>query len=86
MMKNAFVCKQTAVFVVRININNAVLTDLYPFFSPNTLPNRSTSVGVTSYISKKKISFEYFDSMLPVGSLKVGENKSFGVNSHRFFK
>ena len=43
----AFVCKQTAVLGVRIN-NNAVLTDLWPFFSLNTLPY--TLVSQTSCI------------------------------------
>ena len=31
--------------------NNAVLTDLLAFFSLNTLPHRSTSVGLTGCIS-----------------------------------
>ena len=48
----AFVCKQTAVLVVRTNNKgqyNAVLTDLYAFLSLNTLPH--TSVSPTSCIS-----------------------------------
>ena len=49
----AFVCKQTAVLVVRI-INNAVLTDLKPFFSLNTLPHTGT-------VKTAFFSFEYFD-------------------------
>ena len=50
--------------------NNAVLTDLYAFFSLNTLPH--TSVGLTSCIS---IVFSvlniwaHLTTMLPVGSL-----------------
>ena len=69
----AFVCKQTAVFGVRINTldnNNHVLTDLLAFFSLNTLPH--TSVSLTSCIpivfSAFNI-FTYMTTMLRVGSL-----------------
>ena len=69
----AFVCKQTALLMVRIitlNNNNAVLTDLWSFFSLDTLPH--FSVGLTSCIS---IVFSvlniltHFATILPVGSL-----------------
>ena len=71
----AFACKQTAVLVVRINNigqYNAVLTDLWPFFSLNILPH--TSAGLTSCIS---IVFSvlniltHLTTMLPVGSLSL---------------
>ena len=58
----AFVCKETAVLVVRINNignNNTVFTDLYASFSLNTLPH--TSVSLTSCIYIVFFSFEYFD-------------------------
>ena len=57
-------CKQTAVLVVRINNildnNNKLLTDLWPFFSLNTLPH--TSVGLSDCFFIVFFSFEYFDS------------------------
>ena len=65
----AFVCKQTAVLVVRIN-NIAVLTDLEAYFTLNTLPH--TSVSLTRCIS---IIFSvlniltHMTTMLLVGSL-----------------
>ena len=59
----AFVCKQTADLVVAsitLDNNNAVLTELQPFFLLNILPH--TSVGLTTCISTVVFSFEYFDS------------------------
>ena len=67
----AFVCKQTAVLVVRINNmdnNNAVLTDFYPFFVLNTLPH--TSVGLTGCISNAFFNIlTHLTTILRVGSL-----------------
>ena len=54
----AFVCKQTAVLVVRIN-NNGVLSDLYVHFSLYTLPH--TSDGLTSCISLVFFSLKNLD-------------------------
>ena len=71
----AFVCKQTAVLVstsITLDNNNAVLTDLLPFYSLNTLTH--SSVGLTSCIS---IVFSVLNiltlltTMPRVGSLKV---------------
>ena len=49
--KMAFVCKQTAVLVVCITLdnNNDVLADFYPLLSLHTLPH--ASVGLTDCIS-----------------------------------
>ena len=68
-MKMAFVCKQTAVLVVRIN-NNAVLTDLYAFFSLNTLPHTLVSLTSCIYIVFSVLNIlTHIDTMLRVVSL-----------------
>ena len=52
----SFVHKQS----ITLDNNNAVLTDLWPFFSFNTVPH--TSVGRTSCISIVFFGFENLDS------------------------
>ena len=63
-MKNmAFVCKQTAVLVVRINKigqQQRCFHRLVGIFLTNTLPH--TSISLTSCISIVFFSFEYFDT------------------------
>ena len=62
----AFGCKQLFWWSASITLdnNNAVLTDLYPFFSLNTLPHRS--VGLTSCIS---IVSSVFGAVFPYNDL-----------------
>ena len=60
-VENLFVNKQLFWWSASITSdnNNAVLMDLYAFFSLNTSPH--TSVSLTSCISNVFFSFEYFD-------------------------
>ena len=68
----AFVYKQTAVLVVRINNidNNAVLTNLWTFFSLNTLLHTSiTMTGCIFNVFSVFNTLTHLTPMLCVGSL-----------------